>query len=232
MRQTARITGVDGAAQEGLHQILRRRDGTIHKRHRHHLRTGLHRKTHFQTIGRLGFVQILDGGGIELNHVGAAGCGGRTIHCLGLWIDVERLHPLAIQRNLQNFIGSRSAKQQIHGRFQHLYFDEVFAVQREIMFDADASAGAQGQPFNVIVLRDVGAHSVGFGNWADSWAANGGAADFSRRRHVAFEQCGRNGQHVGNVIETVTGVVGGQEGRRVHIQMKQIAHRIAVLGSI
>ena len=58
-------------------------------------------------------------------------------------------------------------------------------------------------------------------------------ADLARCRQIPLEEGRRDRQHRRHVVEAVlVGVVGGQEGRDVDLDLEQVAHRVAVLGPV
>ena len=58
------------------------------------------------------------------------------------------------------------------------------------------------------------------------------SADLHRRGDVALNQSRRNAQCVGDIVKTFIGVVGWKQRRDVDLQVKQIANRVGVFGSV
>ncbi len=109
-------------------------------------------------------------------------------------INGERLHPLAVQRDFEQFILRVAAEQQIDGGFEQLHLDDIVAIEREIVMDQDAAAGAQRQAFDMLVLRKIGTDAIGVDDRADLRIAHGQAADLARSEQIALNQSGRNAQ--------------------------------------
>ena len=87
------------------------------------------------------------------------------------------------------------------------------------------------QTFDVLVLRRIA--------WRDVIRrsrrlpiTNCHSRDARRRRCVGFEQCRRNRQRAGDVVEASRGIVGRQVRGRIDFKIEQIANRVCVLGSI
>ena len=77
--------------------------------------------------------------------------------------------------------------------------------------------------------RDV----VGLDRRARQRPAQRLARDFLRGRHVPIEQCRRNRQHIGDVVEPVLiGIVGGQQRADVDLDAEEIADGVRVLGAV
>ena len=107
----------------------------------------------------------------------------------------------------------------------------VLGVDREVLRHADASASAERQVAQVVVLGQVFRRLVGNGRRRDRGAADGQPADLARRRHVALDEQRRHPQGVRDVVEAVGGIVRGQRAD-VGIDAQQIAHRVAVLRAV
>ena len=62
--------------------------------------------------------------------------------------------------------------------------------------------------------------------------ADGERADFQGGGEVVFLKGGREAQGVGDVVETVRGVVGGKKRGGVDVEIEKIANGVGVLGAI
>ncbi len=94
---------------------------------------------------------------------------------------------------------------------------------------SEAAARAERQAFDVLHLGGVPAHVKGLRARANRGAADRERADLAGRRQIAFEQRRRRAEHVGDVVEAVARIVGGQQRRRIDVQRQQIADRVRVL---
>ena len=61
---------------------------------------------------------------------------------------------------------------------------------------------------------------------------HGLADDLVRRRNIFFEQHRRQGQHVGDVVEAVAGVVRREHRRRVEVHAEQVADGVVILHAV
>ena len=73
-----------------------------------------------------------------------------------LLVPVEQLHPLAVDRDLE-LLALDLPEHRLEVAGDALHLERVFAVGRELVLDQHAAARAERQPFDVIVLRRVGA---------------------------------------------------------------------------
>ena len=109
--------------------------------------------------------------------------------------------------------------------------DLVLGVDREVLRDADAAPGAERQVSQVVVLRQVLRRLAGDGDRRDRRAPEGQPADLAHRRDVALDEQRRHPQGVRDVVEAVSGIVGGQRAD-VGVDGQQVAHRVAILGAV
>ena len=63
----------------------------------------------------------------------------------------------------------------------------------------------------MLVLRLSGRRGILHQRGRERTIAYGPAADFHGRRYVALDERGRHAQYVCNVVETLRGIVGGQQ---------------------
>ena len=112
--------------------------------------------------------------------------------------------------------------------------DRVLAVDREIVPDRDAAAGAERQAVVLpVVLQPAGMHPPGRDGGPYGGNADGQPADAAGGREVARHQVGRHREQVAVVVETVlVGVVRRQQRVDVDVDREQIADGGAVLGPV
>ncbi len=105
----------------------------------------------------------------------------------------------------------------------------VLAVHREHVLDDRSAAGADRQPLEMLLLREIRRDPDRLAAGRSAGASHGDAADFFSRRDVAVEQRRREiaDRHV---VEAVARFVGGQERRHIDFQRQQIANRVLILG--
>ena len=108
----------------------------------------------------------------------------------------------------------------------------VFAVQRKVVVDENAAARAQRQAFDVLLLVEIRGSLKHQADRSDGRVAHGQARDLVGRRQVLFDQRGGNAQHVGDIVEAVGFIVGGQQRSRVDIQVEKIVDRVSVFGPV
>ena len=104
----------------------------------------------------------------------------------------------------------------------------VLGILREVVAEEQAAARAERETLDVILLRIVRRDAVREANDV-LLGADRQAADAARGREVLLEQRRRHAQHACDVVEPVALVVGRQEIGDVHLQVEQVAHRVAVL---
>ena len=108
----------------------------------------------------------------------------------------------------------------------------VLGVERERVADYHPAAGSQRLAVHVRVLRHVAGHAVGGAIEPDRRAADGPPADGGRGRRVAFDERGRDAEHVRDVVEPGGRIVGRQQRRDVHVERQQVADRAGVFGAV
>ncbi len=109
--------------------------------------------------------------------------------------------------------------------------DRVVAVRREVVTNGDASARSQRQvlahPFVLDqILRRAIYRQPRHGRPERQ------LADLARGGHVAIQQRRRGGQHLCDVVESQRGIIRRQQRIDVQVQAQQVAHRIAIFGSV
>ena len=112
--------------------------------------------------------------------------------------------------------------------------DGVLAVHREAVAHRDAPARSEREVLaqSVVLIQQEG-NAVGLDARHRRRQPHREPRDLARRREVALQQGRRDRQHRRHVVEAVlVGVVGGQEGRDVDLDLEQVAHRVAVLGPV
>ena len=107
----------------------------------------------------------------------------------------------------------------------------VFCVDREVVADRRAAAGAEGQSLDVPGLVQVGRDDERVGHRRTHRRADREPADPPRRGQVALQPA-RVESAEADVVEAGAGVVGRQQRRDVDLQVQQIADRVAVLGGV
>ena len=108
----------------------------------------------------------------------------------------------------------------------------VFPVGREDVTHHDAAAGAERQSFDVRVLAELAADRVLGRCGRRLRVSNGERADALRCGDIAIKQQRRGLQRRRDVVESVVGIVTGQQGSDVYVDREQIAHGVAVLGTV
>jgi hypothetical protein len=92
--------------------------------------------------------------------------------------------------------------------------------------------GAEREPFDLLVLRQVLTDAVDLGAGTDLHIPDCQSADLVRSREVPIQQHRRHSEHIGDIVEPITGIVGREQRGDIHIQAKQVANGIAVLAPI
>ena len=216
MRPASPLEVVGGAAQERLHayRVLHRE--MIDERHGHLVRPGRHFHAHPHP---------------RLHR--AAGVGGllEQLHQVRGPANGDVVHGLAVDRHFELARVLETADHVQVGAIE-LGLKVVFAVERKEVAHAQAAHGAERQPLDVLVLRQILRHAIGVAAGAQGGIAHGHGADAGRRREVALLQRGRHAEHVGDVVEAEGGIVGRQQRGHVHVERQQVADGVAVLGPV
>ena len=100
-----------------------------------------------------------------------------------------------------------------------LNLDRVLGVEREDVAHQNSAARAQRQSFDVIGLRQVARNAISDRGRRGARIAHGHPADLGGRGDVAFQQRGRDGQRIRDVVETFARIVGGKQRGWVDFQM-------------
>src|SRR5262249_16298592 len=118
-------------------------------------------------------------------------------------VQLIQLDALTVERDLKHFPFGRTAEHLSKAQLLQRQFEEIFAVEREVMAYRRAAARSHGKAVDGAGLREVSFYGVRHVKRTDFRIAYSYAADLRRRRHVALEQRRRNPEHVGDVIEAV-----------------------------
>ena len=111
--------------------------------------------------------------------------------------------------------------------------EQVLAIEREVVPHSQATARPERKVFaHASFLEQQRGCLVHRRAGAERRVAHSAPADLGRRRHVAGHQTRRDRQHVTDVVEPVTRVVGREEGASVHLQPEQVTDRIGVFGPV
>ena len=109
----------------------------------------------------------------------------------------------------------------------------VFGIEREDASDKQSAAGAERQPLDVRVLRSIRLHAVGLGRDGNiAHVAHGNRRDAPGGGEIPLHQHRRHRQHVGDVVESVARVIGGQERGHVDVEIEEVVDRVRVLGPV
>ena len=147
--------------------------------------------------------------------------------------DREALHQLAVDANVEEVLAAQ-AENVVLPVGPQLDLDQVLAVDREVVGNRHPAPGAEGQVLALaVVLQQQQRHVERLERGRGRRQAHRETADGARRRQVALELRGRDGQHVGVVVEAgVRRLVARQQRRHVEIEGEEIANRVAVLGAV
>ena len=147
--------------------------------------------------------------------------------------DREALHQLAVDADVEEVLAAH-AEDVVLPVGPQLDLDEVLAVDREVVGNGHAAPRAEGQVLALaVVLQQQQGHVERLERGRGRRQAHREAADGARRRQVALELRGRDGQHVGVVVEAgVRRLVAGQQRRHVEIEGEEVANGVAVLGAV
>ena len=184
----------------------------LQERHADRMRTGLHRNPDLQIAIHVVVVRLIVLGESRLAR--------RRLHR-------EHLDALAIEEQLE-IRGVVQPFDVLVAIARQADLELVLAVHRERVLDERAAARADGQPFDVLFLREVGRRPDRVAVGRHARPSDGHAADLLGRRDVAIEQCRREiaDRHV---VEAVARFVGRQQRRDVDVERQQIADRVLVL---
>jgi hypothetical protein len=109
--------------------------------------------------------------------------------------------------------------------------DFVLSVNGECVAERLASTGAERHALKVILLGQIRGQVEGVAAGGPGGDADSQTADAPRRGQVALQQRGREIAD-GDVVKTMTGLVGGQQVGDIHINGQQVPDRVLVLRTI
>ena len=115
---------------------------------------------------------------------------------------------------------------------EQLHLDDVLTIERKRRTSEQPPARSEWQAFHMVALRRVPGDMVGVGVRQDAGIANGQRTDFVGGREVTFHQRRRHAQHVRDVIEAGTRIVGRQQRRCVDVERQQVANDVRVFRAI
>ena len=119
-------------------------------------------------------------------------------------------HLISIHADL-DLMGIFHAAHQIESIAPQPKLDHVFGIQRKVVAHQNAAAGAERQPFDMLVLRKIGANAVGGRLRGDVHVAHRLAADIPGSRKITLHQRRRHPENVGDIVEAAALVVGRQQ---------------------
>ena len=138
---------------------------------------------------------------------------------------IEQLDSSLVDEEFDLFAGDVLAEAEILDR------ELVLAVGGKVVRDQHVRRESERQPFDVLILgriarRDVIRRSRRFP------VTDGHSGDPRRGRGVGFQQCRRNRQRAGDVIETSRRIIRREQGRRIDLDVEQIANDIGIFRSV
>src|SRR5262249_8450585 len=145
----------------------------------------------------------------------------------------EQLQPLSIEPHIQlvravdtvdRAAVEESTETNLHG---------VFAIGREVVA-YDCAAPRKKRRFIALALklRKVRANRDPLGPGPDGRITHCQAADLLRGEEIALQQTWRDGQHIGDVVKTVSGFVGRQYRGAVNLEREQVPDGVRVFESV
>ena len=145
----------------------------------------------------------------------------------------KKLQPGAIQTNIQfALLGISHNRRRILASLQ-ADFDHVFRIQRELVPDRNSPARTDRQ-IGVLAfgLNRGGMNRVIDRRLTEGRIAHRQTADAGRRGNIFLQQHRRNRQHIADVVETVSGIIGRQKQGGIDLERNQIANRVGILRTI
>ena len=180
------------------------------------VRPGTHRNANFQARADFDFgIRRADRGGLFI--LAAS--------------DSSMMHRFPVDRDdhLMLKVQTSNLGRSVHRQFR---LENIFSSEREIDFHGEAAARPQGKSFDVMILPEIRANTIGGKSRSDVRIADRQPADLAGGGHVTFEQRRRNPQRVAHVIEAVIRVVRGQQRGGIHIEREKIADRGSILAAV
>lgn len=155
-------------------------------------------------------------------HTGGAAADGEALHADAIDAQIERLRMPHADDVVVDLPPQPHAQRVVAGDGEEVpHGDAAARAERLIVTEAH------------VLLQQLRHLVAGGGRRVGQRAiAHRQAADLPRRREVALEVRGREGQAGGDVVEAVVGFVGQQQRGRVDVQRQHVAHRVRVLGAI
>ena len=137
----------------------------------------------------------------------------------------EEMRPFSVDGELELLAGNVAADAEVLDR------ELVVAIGREVMPHQHPASGAERQPFEMLILRGIARRKVGrFGRRLP--VADRHARHSRGGRRVGFQQCRRDGQGTGDVVEASCRIIRRQKRRDIDLEIEQVADGVGVFGSI
>ena len=145
-------------------------------------------------------------------------------------LDGEQASALAIQHQF-DFVAFRQAFDMLVAVAREAHLNFVLGVEREGVANGESAARAERELVEMLLLREVGRKGDGVAARGTCGAAEREAADFARGGNVALQQ-GRREIADGHVVETVAGLVAGQQRGDIDFERQQVADGVLVFGAV
>ena len=143
---------------------------------------------------------------------------------------VERLDSLAVQQRI-DAVGVQQPADLVYAVARHPYPEDVLPVHGEVVRYGDAAARAERQVLvRAAVLHERPRDAVGDG--PQLGVPYGQPADLARRRHVALKKQRRDGQDVGDIVESPARVIRREQRRHIDVEIEEVAHRAAIFRAV
>jgi hypothetical protein len=188
----------------------------LHESNRHGVRARLHRNANAQAridgVRRIG--RLLEGGGevVVSPHRG-------------------RMNPFSVDRDL-DLVRMLDAAHVAEIRAIEAGLELILAVEGKEMAHERPADRAERQPFDMLVLGEILPHAVRLGRRTLVHVTDSELADLLGRGEVTLLKRWRDAENVGNVVEAVRRIVGGQQRRDVHLEREEVPDRVGVLGAV
>ena len=99
------------------------------------------------------------------------------------------------------------------------------------MTNEQTASSAEGQAFDLILLRVIFPCVINLPA-RRGFVAKGNTAQLGGRRNVAFHQCRRNLQTTLDIVEAITGIIGGEVDGWIDVESNKLANGVGVFRSV
>ena len=147
-------------------------------------------------------------------------------------VDAEQRDALTIDGKFDLLATRQATREGPSGFVEEVHVEAILAVGRKGVNHRHAAARTERRAFHVVHLRRHLRHRVGVRGGARRRVADCQSAQITRRAQIRAQQGGRQGLHIGDVVEIIALGVGREIGGGIDLELQQVRDRQAILRPI